>query len=1710
MKWPAFVLVMCLSFASIASGQPRFELKKGDHICIVGGTVAERMQYYGWLETLIHARFPNDELVFRNLGYSGDEVNGFRDPSKRLRSMDFGTHDQWLSGNAPCPQVPKLSPRDAGKVRENRFELTNTKADVIFAFYGYGESFAGEAGLPKFKENLVAFIKHTLSQKYNGHSAPRLVLFSPLAHETILDDPNLPHQPQVDAANARLKLYSEAMRDVAKNEGVVFVDLFELSAAAFRGKPPAISVSSPISVHAPYTINGIHQNDRGDWLIGGLIDQALFGPRASHVDLPKLQSTVNDKNFYWFNRYRVTDGYSTYGDRAFLKFAEGPGGYGDGLSNYSVAQRELDILDLLTSNRDKVVWAAAKGQTQTPDDSNLPDFIPVISNKPGPLEGGKHLFLSGEESISKMTVAKNMKVELFADESMFPELINPVQMAFDTKGRLWVATWPTYPHWTPTKPMNDCLLILEDTNSDGKADKCITFAGDLHNPTGFEFWGGGVLVAQGPNLLFLKDTDGDDNYDVKERIVHGFDTADTHHTINSFTMDPGGAVYMQEGTFHNSQIESPWGPTRRVSNGAVFRYEPRSQKIDVYVTYGFANPHGHAFNAFGQDIVVDGTGAVPYDATLFSGYLEYPNKHAGTPTVYKQRTRPCSGIEYLSSSHFPEEMRGSLLVGNVIGLQGILQYKVQEEGGSFTATEFPEVLVMSSDANFRPADIETAPDGSIYFTDWQNPIIGHMQHNLRDPNRDKIHGRVYRIRHESRPLLKPTPIAGQPIDALLNVLHDKDDRVRLRARIELSARPTGDVVSALGKWLAALDKTSPAYETDSLEGLWIYQHHNVINSELLERCLTAKDHRVRAAAVRVLQAWRDGVENTLDLLRQAANDEAPRVRLQAVWAASYLTVPEASEVVLIAREKPVDTYIEYVAKETMRTLQPIVDQSLRDNREIAFTTEAGRRYWLKNLSTEKLLAQKKDKLVYAEILGRPGMRDEDRKQAITELAKLENQSEVSVVIGAINKLDAQETNADVTLVFDLVRQLSGRSAAEMASARAQLETLARSARQPIFRQIGFVSLINIDGSVDKAWALATTDLQRLLDFVNAMPLINDASVQASLYDKVEPLLDRVPATLTGPLTKGTVGRYVRIELPRKGTLTLAEVEVISGGTNVARRGQASQKNTASGGVASRGIDGNKSGLYGDNGQTHTEEETDEPWWEVDLGESYPIDQINIFNRTEIPDRLRNFTLKVLDDNRAEIFKKEKIPAPRPSVSFALEGGGSDSLIRRAAMMALTYVRGQEPKTFATLSKFLKENKDQATAIRALQRLPRTTWPKDDAAPLLKVLVATIEKIPSTDRTSASALDALEFADALSTLLPTDEAKRMRKTLGDLGVRVIKIGTIFEKMSFDKDLIVVQAGKPVEFLLDNSDLMPHNFVVIRPGTLEEIGTLSETNAQQPGFAEKFFVPTSDHVLAKSTLLQPRDTQRISFNVPKEAGVYPFVCTYPGHWRRMHGALYVVADLDEYLANPEAYLAANKIEAKDAMLKDRRPRTEWKLEDLSDVMAMLSGDHSHGHEHHHAAPNFGNGKQLFAVANCVGCHKLDGAGREFGPDLSNLEPKWTGADILKEILDPSAKINEKFQTNVIELTDGRTVTGLVVEETPDVIKIVENPLIKADPVVIKRSNVAERTRSKVSIMPKGLLDKLTRDEIVDLVSFVNARGNKNHATYKGASAAGGHKH
>jgi hypothetical protein len=410
---------------------------------------------------------------------------------------------------------------------------------------------------------------------------------------------------------------------------------------------------------------------------------------------------------------------------------------------------------------------------------------------------------------------------------------------------------------------------------------------------------------------------------VRVRRLRGFDSADSHHSISAFVWCPGGSLYFEEGTFHHSQVETPYGPVR-VKNAAVFRYEPRTERFDVFISYGFANPWGHTFDRWGQNFVADASGGANYFGTAFSGHVEYDRKHPEMGQFLTKRFRPTAGCEFVSSRHFPPEAQGNYLLNNCIGEQGVYQHTVEESGSGFTANEV-EPIVRSKDRNFRPVDLEFGPDGTLYVCDWQNALVGHMQHSLRDPHRDHTHGRIWRITYEGRPLLEPVKIAGQPIAALLELLKLSEDRTRYRVRTELRERPSDDVVAELARWTASLDPSDPDYEHHLLEALWVHQHHHRVNRELLQRVLKSPEPKARAAATRVLCYWRDDLKDALDLLAPQAVDEHPRVRLEAVRACSFFKGAEASraaEIALSSLEKPTDYYLTYTMKETMDTLDP--------------------------------------------------------------------------------------------------------------------------------------------------------------------------------------------------------------------------------------------------------------------------------------------------------------------------------------------------------------------------------------------------------------------------------------------------------------------------------------------------------------------------------------------------------------------------------------------------------------------------------------------------------------------------------------------------------------------------------------------------------------------------------------------------------------------
>jgi len=848
-----------------------------------------------------------------------------------------------------------------------------------------------------------------------------------------------------------------------------------------------------------------------------------------------------------------------------------------------------------------------------------------------------------------------------------------------------------------------------------------------------------------------------------------------------------------------------------------------------------------------------------------------------------------------------------------------------------------------------------------------------------------------------------------------------------------------------------------------------------------------------------LAAIFDRVPNALDLVRRGAADESPRVRLESLRTATFLRQPAAIEALAIAGEFPSDRFMDYVKKEAARVLEPEFKQARDAKETIAFATDAGRKYLYRSLSNDELLIEPRSTPVYRELLLRGGIDEKLRMETIEAIAATDKSTVVKVVADALAALDRKEGEVDSNTVFELIRVLLGRPKQELVELRGDMERLATSAKRPVMRRIGYVGLMNIDAQAvggdptAKVWTLATADPRRLIDLAEALPLVSDPAARTSLYERILPLL----SGLTGAENKvpGTLGRFVRIELPGKQkTLTLAEVEVFAGGNNVARKGKATQINTAFGGDAARAIDGNTNPDFEKGGQTHSTDGTENPWWEVDLGSDQRIERIVIHNREgAMGERLKSFTLKLLDSGRAEVFKLEKQPAPSLAVEFPLDSE-TDRLaaaVRRAAFPALAGVRGRESETFKKIAPFVMEGSDRPAAIRALALIPVAQWPTEEAAPLLDTLLASMKEASADDRASDSGLAAWQFAENLTTLLPAAEGKSRRAQLADLGVRVVRIGTVYERMAYDKETIAVQAGKPVLFVLENADAMPHNFVITKPGQMQSIGEQAEKEAQNPAFAKQGFVPKSSEILVASGLMQPQASQKITFNVPTEPGVYPYVCTYPGHWMRMFGAMYVVDDLEGYLADPATYLAAHPLPIKDDLLKDRRPRTEWALADLEGGVKSLEKGRS-----------FVHGRELFRTTSCLSCHKMGDAGNAFGPELAKLNADMTPLEITRHILEPSLRIEEKYRSTTVLTDDGRSITGLVVEETPTEVAIVENPLAKADPVRIKKSAIDERTTSPVSIMPKGMLDKLTRDEVLDLIAYVAARGDESSALFSPA--------
>ncbi|MBI2928022.1 MAG: c-type cytochrome [Verrucomicrobia bacterium] len=408
-------------------------------------------------------------------------------------------------------------------------------------------------------------------------------------------------------------------------------------------------------------------------------------------------------------------------------------------------------------------------------------------------------------------------------------------------------------------------------------------------------------------------------------------------------------------------------------------------------------------------------------------------------------------------------------------------------------------------------------------------------------------------------------------------------------------------------------------------------------------------------------------------------------------------------------------------------------------------------------------------------------------------------------------------------------------------------------------------------------------------------------------------------------------------------------------------------------------------------------------------------------------------------------------------------------LRRAAITAIAAVPGHDAETFNTLTALVKSGTERTAAVASLQRIPRKSWPKDQAGPLLESLITHLQSVPVEQRTGPDTVAAFQFATDLATLLPAEQAKEIGRTLRSIGVSVFVIRTVPEQMLYDKTLIVVEAGKPVEIILINDDAMPHNLVVVAPGAVEEIGTAAEKLPPEPDAQGRLYVPESPTVLHATKLIDAGQQTKLSFTAPTEPGDYQYVCTFPGHWRRMVGTLAVVKDVEAYLASraatPEPVI------------------TEWKVDDLAPDLAKVA-----------AGRNLATGKDLFIKLACAQCHKLGTEGYHFGPELTDILPRYRNdrAEVLRQILEPSLVITNRYQNFEFELKDGESVTGMIVKEEADTVTVqsgASDALIQT----LKKSDIKERLPQTTSAMPVGLLNTLSKEQILDLLAYLESGGS-----------------
>ncbi len=793
---PAHLLTCFALFAALwlparsAAPEP-FELKDGDRVLFIGDTFFEREVDYGHIETRLTAAFPDRNVIFRNLAWASDTPMG-----RSRASFDWNKpEEEWLK-----------------RVKE---QVALVKPTVAFLSYGMTASLEqSSAGisparqtdaLEKFKADMKKLMDAIEEVSGSSPDGPKKVRF-------VLLGPNRGDPTKVGESLLRsFKAHDAAIKEVAASRHAYFVSLL-----TFQGSNKAAADFDP---------DGIHLSELGYVGVSGEIPIQLgTGPGPSDQSLARyeaLRSAIRKKNELFFHRWRPENWTYLFG---FRKQEQGQNAVEIPKFDPLIAEWEGRIARLRDLKHQDP--ATVKEATEMLVKSEIRN--PKSEIKPQP--------------IPTFEIADGFEANLWAED---PQLHKPIEINWDAQGRLWVASSEVYPQIKPGQPATDSIVVLEDTNGDGKADKSTVFAGGLLIPTGvLPDSDGGCYVAASHQLLYFKDTNGDGKADEKRIVLSSFGTEDTHHNLHTLRWGYDGHIYMNQSIYTHTHIETPHG-VARLNSAGIWRFDPYTYQLEVF-TRGGCNPWGHAWDDYGNSFFTDGAGfqGISY-CVPGAMYFTYAGARRELQSISPGNYPKFASLEVVRSPQFPDDWQGDFITCD-FRAHRVVHFKYSEAGAGFQTKEMPDLL-RSTNVTFRPIDVKFGPDGALYIADWSNPIIQHGEVDFRDPRRDKEHGRIWRVTAKGRVVAKKENLAKLKITELLDRALSKNGWEQEQARRVLRLRDRDKVFSELNQWLS-----KQTYPRARLEAMWLHEAFEKPADSLVNDLIAAKDSRLRVAASRAL------------------------------------------------------------------------------------------------------------------------------------------------------------------------------------------------------------------------------------------------------------------------------------------------------------------------------------------------------------------------------------------------------------------------------------------------------------------------------------------------------------------------------------------------------------------------------------------------------------------------------------------------------------------------------------------------------------------------------------------------------------------------------------------------------------------------------------------------------------------------------------------